>query len=319
MSAHPLLLTWRAVGALPETLAHRAAAGLADVVWVASGTPGIRRAPALGGVRALAANLDAARPGLGRRASRRLLRAALRSYARYWVELFRLGSWSEERRRAAYRPVAFEELRAELATGRGAVVALSHSASWDVAGAYAALDLAPTTTVAERVEPAAVYDAFVAARAAVGVEALPLTGGAPPLPQLVRRLRAGHLVPLLVDRDLGGAAVEVDLLGGRARVASGAAALADLAGCGLFVLESWYERDAAAPGGWVVAGRAHRVERATSGPRGERVTATTQALADLLGAAISRHPQDWHVLSPVLLPPRARQASAGAGPRPVAA
>ena len=296
----PVLLLWRTVAALPEPLVRAAAAAVVDVVWAIAVSPAGRRAGALAGVRQLARNLESARPGLAPRPARLLLRAALRSHARAWVDAFVVDGWPQERRRRAVRLVDDGELRAALARG-GAVVALSHSASWDVMGAYAALELAPVTSVAERLADDDVFEAFLRARAAVGVEALPLTGGAPPLPQLVRRVRAGSLVPLLVDRDLGGAAVEVDFLGGRARVASGAAALADLAGAPLFALEAWYERDRSVVGGWVVRGRPHRVERVLAGARAERVAATTQACADVLAAALARHPQDWHVLQPVLL------------------
>ncbi|WP_298803188.1 phosphatidylinositol mannoside acyltransferase [uncultured Pseudokineococcus sp.] len=310
MSA-PLLVVWRAVAALPEPVARTAGDLAADAVWRLAVTPGVRGARPLAGVRQLRSNLALTDPGRPPRAARRLLRAALRSYARYWVDLFRLERWPEDRRRRAVRLEEDDALRAALADGRGAVVALSHSASWDVMGAYAALELAPVTTVAERLADDDLHAAFRRVRTALGVEALPLSGGAPPLPALVRRVRAGGFVPLLVDRDLGGAAVEVDLLGGRARVASGAAALADLAGAPLFALEAWYDRDPSVPGGWVVRGRPHPVERVTDGPRPERVARTTQRVADVLGAAVARHPQDWHVLQPVLLPPTAGTRTAG--------
>jgi len=306
----PVLLLWRTVAALPEPLVRAVAASAVDVTWVLALSPVGRRAGSLAGVRQLARNLDHARPGLGPWRARVLLRAALRVHARAWVDAFVVDGWPQERRRRAVRLVDDAELRAALAEG-GAVVALSHSASWDVMGAYAALELAPVTSVAERLADDDVFEAFLRARAAVGVEALPLTGGAPPLPQLVRRVRAGSLVPLLVDRDLGGAAVEVAFLGGRARVASGAAALADLAGAPLFALEAWYERDRSVVGGWVVRGRPHRVERVVTGGRAERVAATTQACADVLAAAVARHPEDWHVLQPVLLADRDAGAPGG--------
>jgi len=308
----PLLLAWRAACLLPEPLVRGAAALAADVLWLAwrAAPPRPAGEGRLGGVRQYARTLAAVRPDVVGRARRRLVRDGLRSYARCWVDVFRVGTWDDDRRTRAFRPVGFEPMHEEIAAGRGVVVALSHSASWDVPGAWGSLHLGQVTTVAERLEPPEVFDAFVAARAAVGVEALPLTGGPPPMPTLVRRVRAGGVVPLLVDRDLGGAGVEVDLLGGRARVGGGAAALADVADARLFALESSYERDGGVPGGWVVVGRAHEVERVRTGPRAARVAATTQRVADLLGDAVRRHPEDWHVLQPVLLPPDAPAAGA---------
>lgn len=291
------------MAALPERVAHAAFARGADALWAASLVPGLRGASALAGVRQLQRNLDRARPDIAARpgARRALRRAALRSYARYWCDAFRLDRWDAERRRGAFSVLDLEPVAAEAAAGRGMVMALAHSASWDVAGAWASQELAPVTTVAERLEPPEVFAAFVAARARVGIEALPLTGGSPPLPTLVRRVRAGGFVPLLVDRDLGGAGVEVDLLGGRVRMGGGAAALADVTGAVLFALESWYEPDPTSPTGWLVVARPHRIPPATGATRAERVQALTQACADVLGAGIARHPQDWHMLQPVFL------------------
>src|SRR5680860_500836 len=60
----------------------------------------------------------------------------------------------------------------------------------------------PVTTVAERLEPAEVYEAFLAFRERLGMEILTL-GGGDVFRTLTRRLRDGGFVPLLAEeRDL---------------------------------------------------------------------------------------------------------------------
>ena len=59
-----------------------------------------------------------------------------------------------------------------------------------------------------------------------------MTGGPDVTGVLQQRLRAGGLVALLADRELGGAGLEVDLLGEPARLPAGPALLALRTGVG---------------------------------------------------------------------------------------
>jgi KDO2-lipid IV(A) lauroyltransferase len=189
-------------------------------------------------------------------------------------------------------------LRTALGAGRGVVGALGHLGNWDHAGAWAALELAPVTTVAERLRPEAVYQRFVAYRARLGIEVLPLTGGPPPMPVLAGRLRRGGFVPLLCDRDLSGSGVTVDLLGEPARVAAGPAALAARTGAALHPVTVHYERSTASPNGWGVAVVVHP-EVPVTGPGALRQAA--QGCADAWSAAIRARPEDWHMLQRVFV------------------
>src|SRR5690606_8304083 len=69
-----------------------------------------------------------------------LIRDSLRSYARYWREAFRLPSMDREAvAREMDRTIAgVENLDAALEQGRGVVVALPHSANWDLGGTWLA-------------------------------------------------------------------------------------------------------------------------------------------------------------------------------------
>jgi len=282
---------WRVVRVLPERLAYALFAAVADVAWRRSGR----------GVRRLEANLRRVRPGLADAELRSLSRAGMRSYLRYWCDAFRLPTWTPARVVGTCRAVGDEPVRAALAGGRGVVMALSHQGNWDHAGAWSALDLAPVTTVAERLEPAEVYEAFLAFRERLGMEILTL-GGGDVFRTLTRRLRDGGFVPLLADRDLTSSGVEVTFFGEPARMAAGPAALAELTGAALVPVSIWYERSSASPSGWgTVVEFGAEVAAPDLPGRPARVAAMTQACADVLAAGIDAHPEDWHMLQKVFV------------------
>jgi lauroyl/myristoyl acyltransferase len=307
---------WALVRNLPEPLARRLFTLLGDLVWWRRGK-GVRRLEANLG-RVLAASVPAAgdpaanapaagvpaanAPAAGVPAAagaaallearvRSLSRAAMRSYLRYWLEVFRLPVTSRERIIAGMRMTNESILRAAVASGRGAIAALPHMGNWDHAGAWAALTGLPFTTVAERLQPESLFDRFVAFRTSIGMEVVPLTGGAfPPYDVLADRLRAGGLICLLADRDLTASGVSVDFFGEPARMPAGPAALALDTGAALLPVTLAYD-----PDGWHV--HIHpEVPVPAEGTRAEKITTMTQAVADVFAAGIAAAPQDWHML-----------------------
>ena len=78
---------WRLVRLLPERVAYAAFDLAADLAWWQRGA----------GVRRLEANLARVRPDLDLDGLRRLSRAGLRSYLRYWCDSFRLPDWDRDR------------------------------------------------------------------------------------------------------------------------------------------------------------------------------------------------------------------------------
>jgi KDO2-lipid IV(A) lauroyltransferase len=194
---------WALVRALPEGVAHALFRSGADLAWRRGGR----------GVDQLGRNLARVAPGQD------LTRAALRSYARYWCEVFRLPVTPRERIVGGMATVGEHRLRESIAAGRGTVMALPHSGNWDHAGAWCGASGVPFTTVAERLRPESLYDRFVAFRESLGMEVLPLTGGPrPPYDVLVERLEAGGTLCLLADRDLSARGVDVEFFGATARM-----------------------------------------------------------------------------------------------------
>jgi KDO2-lipid IV(A) lauroyltransferase len=275
------LAGWRAVRWMPEGQARAVFDRLADRVYRRNGS----------GVRQLRRNLDLVTGGAGED----LVRAGVRSYLRYWREAFRLPTWSAARLVARTRATGERHFRDPLAAGTGVVVVLPHMANWDWAGAWACATGAPVTTVAERLHPERLYDEFVAYRASLGMTILPLTGGASPLPRLAEHLRAGGLVCLLGDRDLGRQGIEVDLCGHGALMPAGPALLARMTGAPLVPLTMAYD-------GEDLHIALHDPVPVGRGRPG--LEEATRQVADVFGCGIAAAPQDWHMMQRVFVEDR---------------
>ena len=271
---------WAAVKALPEGVVRRLFALFADRA-VRRRSPGVRR---------LEGNLSRV---VGGQPSPELLREALRSYARYWMETFRLPVMDRAAVVAAAdaRVQGVQNLDRAYAEGRGVIAVLPHSGNWDVAAVWLIAHGIPFTTVAERLKPESLFRRFVAYRESLGMEVLPLTGGARPVTEvLAERLRAGGMICLVGDRDLTRNGVEVDFFGEPAKMPAGPALLAATTGAALMPTGLWYDGDA-----WGI--RLHPMVEVPAGGRlRDRVRSATQAVADVFAADIAEHPADWHML-----------------------
>ncbi|MFF0448710.1 phosphatidylinositol mannoside acyltransferase [Streptomyces sp. NPDC004609] len=274
-------LGWAAVKKLPEPVAARLGRTVADIAWKRRGT----------GVLRLESNLARVVPDASPERLAELSKAGMRSYMRYWMESFRLPSWTAGRVRENVVIHDIHRLTDGLAAGRGVILALPHLANWDLAGVWVTRTLnTPFTTVAERLRPESLYDRFVAYRESLGMEVLPHAGGSA-FGTLARRLRAGGLVCLVADRDLSASGVEVTYFGETARMPAGPALLAQQTGALLLPVTLWYGD---AP---VMHGRVHPpVEVPGTGTRAEKTSSMTQALADAYATGIAEHPEDWHML-----------------------
>lgn len=274
-------LGWAGVKKLPEPVAQRLGRTIADAAWKKRGK----------GVQRLEANLARVVPDATPQRLQQLSRKNMRSYLRYWMESFRLPTWSKERIKAGFTAKDLHYLTEGLDAGKGVVLALPHMGNYDLAGAWVTTKLdTPFTTVAERLKPETLYDRFVAYREGLGMEVLPHTGGAA-FGTLARRLRAGGLVCLVADRDLSSSGVEVKFFGETTRMPAGPAMLAQQTGALLLPVTLWYDDSP------VMRGRVHPpVDVPETGTRAEKTSVMTQALADAFATGIADHPEDWHML-----------------------
>jgi phosphatidylinositol dimannoside acyltransferase len=281
-------LGWSLVCKLPESWAQRVFQFFADLAWRRQG-PSVSQLEA-NLVRVLGPDVDG-------KVLRAVSREGMRSYARYWMEVFRLPVMPVERLVDGMRAEGpFDEAFGYLAEGRGVIFALPHTGNWDQAAAYIMAKGAGTiTAVVERLKNDAVYEMFVAFREGLGMEVLPASGGARPFGILAQRLRAGRVVVLVADRDVTGTGTEVDFFGEKAMMQPGSAALAVQTGAALMPVILWFDGD-----GWGVRiGSAIPVPELPS--RKEQAAAMMQEVAKFFEEGIREHPQDWHMLQPVFV------------------
>ncbi|PFG35683.1 KDO2-lipid IV(A) lauroyltransferase [Flavimobilis soli] len=290
-------LAWDVLGHLPGGLVR----GMFDVAgvaaWALHGS----------GVRRLEANYARVRPEMSPREVRRLSRAGMRAYMRYYAEVFTLRAMTPEQLEARVRLVDEENVFGPRAEGRSVVAALAHMGNWDLAGAYSGSHIMPVVTVAERLEPPRLYEEFLEFRQSLGMTIHTL-GDDGVFGRLLRATQAGgSLVPLLADRDLTARGLEVDMFGRRARVAAGPAALAVATGAPLLPIAMWHERltgerrrRAGTPWGLVIQFHP-AVEVDAELPRRERTLAMTQAWVDALASSIAERPEQWHMLQRVFV------------------
>lgn len=242
------------------------------------------------GVQRLRSNLSVVRPDATKAELDALTRAGMRSYLRYWQEAFRLPEWDDERIVGRVRTVNEKFLRDAHDAGKGVICALPHLANYDHAGAWAGRTGMPVSTVAERLRPESLFDRFVAYRAKLGMEVLPLTGSDEHVfGVLAERLRSGGFVCLVADRDLSERGVPVKFFDRQSRMPAGPAALSVRTGAPLIPATLHYD------GPDLVITFHDPIDR-TGGP-----AQMTQRCADAFALGIADHPQDWHMLQRIFL------------------
>jgi phosphatidylinositol dimannoside acyltransferase len=281
---------WALACRVPESWARAAFRLGADIAWRRRGE----------GVRVLEGNLRRV-TGTDHGELRKLSRKAMRSYARYYLEVFRLHVIPRERLLGSGMHMeGAENLERSLMypkNGRGVIYALPHMGNYEQAGAWVIANGAGSfTTVAERLALDPVYERWLKFRQGLGFEVVPSTGGPRPFGVLAQRLRAGNLVCMLADRDVTDTGVEVDFFGEKALMAAGSAMLAVRTGAALMPVSCWFAGDT----GWGC--RVHdEIPVPEGGNAREKVAEMTQQLAAVFEQAITEHPEDWHMLQRVFV------------------
>ena len=282
LSAQAYLMGWKIVGRLPLPLTAALCTRVAD--YASDDGKGMNQ---------LRKNLS--RVVGPENVTRTLVRDAMRSYARYWLEAFRLPQIAGDPgvvKRIDDRLVGKTHLDAAVAAPTGTILVLPHSGNWDMAGMYFAATYGTFTTVAERLKPEILFDAFVDFRTTLGfrvIPHIPAPGSPPVMEQLADVLTAGGTICLLGDRDLKGTGVPVTFFGEKTTMPTGAARLAQETGASLHVVHSWFEGTTAHPE-WGLSVSAPL-------PTGD-IVATVRAQAAIMERNIAVHPADWHLLQP---------------------
>jgi len=229
--------------------------------------------------------------------------AGFGSYARYWVESFRLPSVGLRQLDRGFSFIGYEHIEQVRASGIGPILVLPHLGGWEWAAAWLGrVAEVPVTAVVERLEPDDVFDWFRDLRSSWGCDVVPL--GPDAFGRTVRAVRDRQIVCLLADRDIGGTGVEVEFFGERTTLPVGPAVVASRTGAPILPTAVFFsgsqricrvgspihpdgvisDREAP-PGATRLRGR-------------DRYQALTQRVATELEALIEQAPEQWHLLEP---------------------
>ena len=271
------IVAWKLLRALPERVAYTLFNK--GAIWLVK-----RNGKS---VQRFRKNLSCVKPNLSESEMHTLVETGMASYMRYWCDTFRFPNWSKERVISTVTVTREELLLDGIKSGRGVIVALPHAGNWDHAGAYFCLKGIHLVTVAERLKPERLFNEFLRYRQAMGMEVLALDSRS--IVTLAQRLREGHLVALVADRDLSKSGIDVNFFGQKARMPAGPAVLAiKTEAIFLTAFVNYTERG--------IHITFDEIQVPVNGTQEEKVSELVQKSADNFADGIRCYPQDWHML-----------------------
>lgn len=275
------LFGWKLVAALPEVLAYRLGNKVSDLIYARDGK----------GVAQLRSNYRRVKPELSDAELAKLSKEGMRSYLRYWFDTFRLNKWSKARVIETTFVINENLLRDPIAAKQGCIIALPHAGNWDHAAAYFCSTGINLTAVVEKLKPEAIFNKFLDYRKSIGIE--PISHKEKTIPILLDRLAQGKLVALVADRDMSRNGIEINFLGGIAKMPPGPAILAIESGSPLITAYIRYLKSG------IEIRFEETIKLPVSGSKEEQIRIITQSMADNFAKRIKESPVDWHMLQRV--------------------
>jgi phosphatidylinositol dimannoside acyltransferase len=221
-----------------------------------------------------------------------LSQRAFESYAKYWIESFKLPNLSEAAVRRRFTIDGWEHVEVGLAAGKGVILSLPHLGNWEWAGRWLADKGIPLTVVVEPIHPPELFEWFRNLRTSFGMTVVPL--GPTVATTVLGALKRNEAVCLMSDRDITGDGQHVTFFGEETTLPSGPATLALRTGAPL-IPAAVYMGANASHFAWVRPPLT--CERGSDGLRAD-IQRITQALANELELLIRRSPEQWHLLQP---------------------
>ena len=272
------LFAWKVIGVLPEKSAYKLANLVSDQIFKKNGK----------GVKRLRSNYKRVMPNISDRELEDLTKDGMRSYLRYWFDTFRLNKWSKSRIIETTFVVRENLLRDPIETKEGCIIALPHAGNWDHAAAYFCSTGIPLTAVVEKLKPEAIFKKFLVYRQSIGIEAI--SHKEKTIPILMERLNQGKLIALVADRDMSRNGIEVNFLGGIAKMPAGPAILAIKTGSPLVTAYIRYLDKG------IEITFDETIKLPVAGGEDEQIKIVTQSMADNFAKRIKDSPVDWHML-----------------------
>ena len=232
--------------------------------------------------RVLCATLHSrAAGGLEPAEARRRARASYRNYSRMIVDtlwIHAIGA-SEIFEHGAIEGV--ENLDNARDAGRGGILALIHFGSWDIAASLALAGGHPVSTVMAPVGPPWATQLLAWSRRVKQMELFSPSAAAR---GLLRALRAGRIVALLIDIPEGGPTTTVQFCAGPVKFSTGPAFLSRLTGAPILPAECW----------WTGTKYIVRIYPPYHPQESEDEQTVIQHLASLLERKVHLMPEQWY-------------------------
>jgi lauroyl/myristoyl acyltransferase len=232
--------------------------------------------------RRLCAELhDRAAGGLPPAEARRRARSSYRSYARMIVDTLWIHAIGLDEMFDHGSIDSVEFLREAREAGTGAVLVIAHLGSWDIAASLALAAGYPVSTVMAPVGPPWVTELLAWSRKVKNMELFTPMGAAR---GLLRALREGRMIALLIDIPEGGPTTTVQFCNGPVEFSTGPAYFARRTGAPIIPAECWRTQ----------AGYRLRFRDPIFRGEGEDDTAVTQRVATILEEGVRRLPEQWY-------------------------
>lgn len=260
-----------------------------------------------GARRAVIANMRRVMgPEAPERAVRREAREVFRNATRYYADLFHIRHMDGEKFfHERLELEGLEHLIAARDSGRGVIVVSAHFGNPEIAVQGMASEGFTFFALTEPLQPQALSDFTQWLRSGHGHEYRTLSFGA--TKEMIRRLKRGGLVAILLDRDVAGTGVPVQFFGAETRMPLGAVDIALRTGAHL--IPAW---------AWRIPGYRFQVEieppmeLVRTGSFDEDVRTNARRLLELFERRLRTDPGQWAVLEPIWREPEHEPAQSGA-------
>jgi KDO2-lipid IV(A) lauroyltransferase len=232
-------------------------------------------------------------PSIGRAAMRLATQTAFDSYAKYYMESFRLPTLSKRTVERGFSTEGYEHITTALQAGNGVILALPHLGGWEWAGRWMTDQGHKLTVVVEPIDPPELFEWFTELRRDLGMTVVPLGPGA--ARAVLKALNANEVVCLLCDRDIERTGVDVEFFGERTTLPAGPATLGLRTGAAILPTGVYFTQRY--NGHHAIVRPPLPLHRLGGGLRDD-VARVTQLLAHELEFLIRRAPEQWHLFQP---------------------
>jgi KDO2-lipid IV(A) lauroyltransferase len=235
-------------------------------------------------------------PNASTLAIRQMTQAAFESYARYYLETFRLAQVPMRRINSSFTVDGMEHIERSAEAGKGTILALPHLGGWEWAGRWLVGRGYTLTAVVERLDNDDLFDWFLGVREELGFNIIPLDDRAGIA--VNEALRANHVVALLCDRDIPRDGVrngaKVTFFGETTTVPSGPAFFALRTGAPIIPLATYFTNRLDGHNAVVRP----PIHASREGSLRDDVVRISQIVTSEIEALIRRSPEQWHLFQP---------------------